>query len=46
MATSAELIDAFCDQVWLQDGLAASSLSSYRRDLQAWAAWLGTRGLL
>jgi len=46
MATSAELIDAFCDQVWLQDGLAASSLSSYRRDLQAWTAWLGTRGLL
>jgi len=46
MATSADLIDAFCDQVWLQDGLAASSLSSYRRDLQAWAAWLGTRGLL
>lgn len=35
-----ELIDAFCDQVWLQDGLAASSLASYRRDLTAWAAWL------
>jgi len=46
MATSVDLIDAFCDQVWLQDGLAASSLSSYRRDLKAWAAWLGTRGLL
>jgi integrase/recombinase XerD len=46
MANSADLIDAFCDQVWLQDGLAASSLASYRRDLQAWAAWLGTRGLL
>ena len=36
----AELIDAFCDQVWLQDGLAASSLASYRRDLVAWATWL------
>jgi integrase/recombinase XerD len=46
MANPADLIDAFCDQVWLQDGLAASSLSSYRRDLNAWAAWLGTRGLL
>jgi len=46
MATSADLIDAFCDQVWLQDGLAASSLASYRRDLQAWVAWLGTRALL
>jgi integrase/recombinase XerD len=41
---SAELIDAFCDQVWLQDGLAASSLASYRRDLLAWAAWLDRRG--
>jgi integrase/recombinase XerD len=46
MAKSADLIDAFCDQLWLQDGLAASSLSSYRRDLTAWSAWLGTRGIL
>jgi integrase/recombinase XerD len=41
---SSELIDAFCDQVWLQDGLAASSLASYRRDLTAWASWLDRRG--
>src|SRR5450631_3532402 len=40
MPNSSALIDAFCDQVWLQDGLAASSLASYRRDLAAWAAWL------
>ncbi|HEY7944310.1 MAG: site-specific tyrosine recombinase XerD [Burkholderiales bacterium] len=40
MRTAGELIDAFCDQVWLQDGLAASSLASYRRDLVAWSAWL------
>ena len=40
MPRSAALIDAFCDQVWLQDGLAPSSLASYRRDLDAWAAWL------
>ena len=40
MRTAAELIDAFCDQVWLQDGLAASSLASYRRDLKTWSAWL------
>jgi integrase/recombinase XerD len=38
------LIDAFCDQLWLQDGLAASSLASYRRDLNAWAAWLAQHG--
>lgn len=46
MVNSADLIDAFCDQLWLQDGLAASSLSSYRRDLHAWAAWLAPRELL
>lgn len=34
------LIDAFCDQLWLQDGLAATSLASYRQDLLAWATWL------
>src|SRR5512132_2186946 len=34
------LIDAFCDQVWLQDGLAAASLKSYRQDLERWAGWL------
>jgi integrase/recombinase XerD len=37
-------IDAFCDQLWLQDGLAATSLESYRRDLEGWLAWLDRRG--
>jgi len=41
---AAALIDAFCDQVWLQDGLAATSLASYRRDLTQFAAWLEDRG--
>ena len=40
---AATLIDAFCDQVWLQDGLAASSLASYRRDLMQWAEWLAAQ---
>src|SRR6185295_15178103 len=44
MRTAAELIDAFCDQVWLQDGLAASSLASYRRDLASWSQWLDRSG--
>ena len=43
-ASSAALIDAFCDQVWLQNGLAAASLASYRRDLTQWAAWLEAHG--
>ncbi|HEX7271619.1 MAG TPA: site-specific tyrosine recombinase XerD [Casimicrobiaceae bacterium] len=49
MQTALALIDAFCDQVWLQDGLAAASLASYRRDLMLWADWLerhGGKGLL
>lgn len=43
-ASELELIDDFCDQVWLQDGLAQSSLSSYRQDLGQWAAWLAQTG--
>jgi integrase/recombinase XerD len=46
VVTDPELIDTFCDQLWLADGLAATSLASYRRDLVAWSAWLGKRGLL
>ena len=44
-AIEADLIDTFCDQLWLQDGLAASSLSSYRRDLTGWCAWLAKRNV-
>ncbi|MBA3508189.1 MAG: site-specific tyrosine recombinase XerD [Betaproteobacteria bacterium] len=40
MTSSPALIDTFCDQLWLQDGLAPASLTSYRRDLLAWTAWL------
>jgi integrase/recombinase XerD len=39
-AESTSLIDSFCDQLWLQDGLAAASLASYRRDVSGWAGWL------
>ena len=45
-ANDAALIDTFCDQLWLQDGLAPTSLESYRRDLRAWSAWLGKVGML
>jgi len=33
-------IDAFCDSVWLEDGLAKASLASYRSDLKHFSAWL------
>jgi integrase/recombinase XerD len=44
VATDA-LIDAFADELWLQDGLAPSSLASYRRDVGQFAAWLAPRGV-
>ncbi|MDR2787733.1 MAG: site-specific tyrosine recombinase XerD [Candidatus Accumulibacter sp.] len=41
-ARSADLaeIDAFCDTLWLEDGLAKASLASYRGDLTHFARWL------
>ena len=44
MASADPLIDAFCDQLWLRDGLAPASLASYRRDVTGFGAWLATRG--
>jgi integrase/recombinase XerD len=40
---SSPLIDEFCDALWLEDGLARTSLESYRRDLTGFAAWLQER---
>jgi integrase/recombinase XerD len=34
------LLDEFCDQLWLQDGLSRRTLEAYRRDLQQLALWL------
>ena len=33
-------IDAYIDRVWLRRGLSANTLAAYRRDLNAFAAWL------
>jgi integrase/recombinase XerD len=44
MSDDDALIDAFCDQLWLQDGLARASLDAYRRDLRAWSKWLASHG--
>jgi integrase/recombinase XerD len=38
-------IDAFCDTLWLEDGLAKASLASYRSDLIHFANWLGGQPL-
>ena len=37
---SASRIDEFCDNLWLEDGLAKNSLDAYRRDLELFAKWL------
>lgn len=39
--SSVELIDTFCDHLWLEDGLARSTLDNYRCDLEKFAAWAG-----
>ncbi len=39
-----ELIDEFCDALWLEDGLARNSIEAYRRDLTLFARWLAERG--
>ena len=37
---NAELLDEFCDALWLEDGLSRNTLESYRRDLCKFADWL------
>ncbi len=37
---NAELLDEFCDSLWLEDGLSRNTLESYRRDLGQFATWL------
>ncbi|MGJ8670474.1 MAG: site-specific tyrosine recombinase XerD [Oceanococcus sp.] len=39
-AADIDLIDDFCEALWLQDGLADSSLQAYRRDLKRVASLL------
>ncbi len=35
-----QLIDEFCDALWLEDGLSRNTLDAYRRDLVQFAHWL------
>ncbi len=35
-------IAAFCDAIWLEDGLAGNTLAAYRRDLIQLAGWLAS----
>ncbi len=38
--SNTDLLDEFCDALWLEDGLSRNTLESYRRDLSKFAAWL------
>lgn len=40
MSVDNELIDRFCDRLWLEDGLSQNTLAAYRRDLLAFSRWL------
>ena len=40
---NAELLDEFCDNLWLEDGLSRNTLDSYRNDLQLFGEWLRKR---
>jgi integrase/recombinase XerD len=44
-AEDASLLDAFCDALWLEDGLSKNTLEAYRRDLAQLALFLKRRGL-
>jgi len=39
-----EIIERFCDSLWLQEGLSANTLEAYRRDLEGLSRWLTARG--
>ena len=41
---SQRAIDAFCDALWLEDGLSPNTLLAYRRDLSLYAQWLREHG--
>ncbi|MGE5639225.1 MAG: site-specific tyrosine recombinase XerD [Clostridia bacterium] len=42
----AALVDAFCDALWLEDGLAKNTIASYRADLLLLQGFMAGKGLL
>ena len=39
-APALSLLDAFCDALWLEDGLSPNTIASYRSDLQQWFSFV------
>jgi integrase/recombinase XerD len=44
-ARNKDLIERFCDALWLQEGLSANTLEAYRRDLEGLERWISKRGM-
>ncbi len=44
-AATGELIDRFCDHLWLGDGLATTTLDNYRQDMLRYDAWCTDSGI-
>jgi len=42
---SKDLIERFCDALWLQEGLSANTLEAYRHDLEGLDRWVTQRGI-
>jgi integrase/recombinase XerD len=42
-ADSLKLLDAFCDALWLEDGLSSNTIAAYRSDLEQFLAFLKPR---
>jgi len=38
--SNADILDEFCDSLWLEDGLSRNTLESYRSDLSKFSLWL------
>jgi integrase/recombinase XerD len=45
-ALNQELLDRFCDALWLEDGLSRNTISSYRADLEQFSKFLNGKDLL
>jgi integrase/recombinase XerD len=43
--SNARLLDAFCDALWLEDGLAKNTIASYRIDMEQFGRFLNDRSL-
>ncbi|MDP2805866.1 MAG: site-specific tyrosine recombinase XerD [Gallionellaceae bacterium] len=43
--SDADLLDEFCDAIWLEDGLSRNTLESYRLDLMKFSDWLSPQGV-